>query len=317
MIDAQPADNPADNPFAAGAAFVDGDYLPVHEARLPLLDWGFIKSDCTYDVVGVWDGRFFRLEDHLDRFHASMARLRLASPFGRDEIADVLHHCVRLAGLRESYVEMITTRGLAPAGSRDPRDCENRFYALAIPYVWMVKPERQKVGADLTVASVQRIPPESLDPRIKNFHWGDMVAGLFEAFDRGGETAVLLDRDGNVTEGPGFNLFALVDGRLKTPERGVLEGITRKTVIELAEAAGWPVDVATLPAPELARAEEVFLTSTAGGVMPVARIDGRPVGDGGPGPVTDQLRELYWAAHEDPRYTTPVDYRKARPAMAG
>jgi branched-chain amino acid aminotransferase len=259
----------------------------------------------------VWGGRFFRLDDHVERFHASMERLHLVCPYGRDEIAAVLHDCVRLAGLRESYVEMITTRGLAPAGSRDPRDCENRFYALAIPYVWMVTPERQKVGINLTVSSVQRIPPESLDPRVKNFQWGDMVAGLFEAYGKGGETAVLVDRDANVTEGPGFNLFALIDGCLQTPRRGVLEGITRKTVVELAEAAGWPVEFVTLPAADLARAAEVFLTSTAGGVMPVARIDGRPVGAGRPGPVTQRIRELYWAAHEDPKYTTPVNYREA------
>jgi branched-subunit amino acid aminotransferase/4-amino-4-deoxychorismate lyase len=204
---------------------------------------------------------------------------------------------------------MITTRGLAPSSSRDPRDCENRFYAFAVPYVWLVQPERQKVGIDLSVASVRRTPPESLDPRIKNFQWGDMVAGLFEAYDKGGETTVLLDRDGNVTEGPGFNLFALIGGRLVTPRGGVLEGITRKTIIELAGEAGWPVTLVTLPVADLARAEEVFLTSTAGGVIPVGRIDGRPVGDGRPGPVALRLRELYWAAHEDPKYTTPVDYR--------
>ena len=114
-----PVPQTADEAFAAGAAFIEGDYVPVGEARLPLLDWGFIKSDCTYDVVGVWGGRFFRLDDHLDRFHASMARLHLTCPHGRDEIAAILHDCVRLAGLREAYVEMITTRGLAPAGSRE------------------------------------------------------------------------------------------------------------------------------------------------------------------------------------------------------
>ncbi len=301
----------ADDPFAAGVAFVDGAYQPVGEARLPLLDWGFIKSDCTYDVVGVWGGRFFRLDDHLDRFHASMARLGLACPYRREEIAAVLHECVRLAGLRDAYVEMITTRGLAPAGSRDPRDCENRFYAFAVPYIWLAKPERQEAGINLTVASVRRTPPDSLDPRIKNFQWGDMVAGLFEAYGRGGETAVLPDRDGNVTEGPGFNLFALVGGRLVTPRSGVLEGITRKTVVELAERAGWPVGFVDLPVADLARAEEVFLTSTAGGVIPVGRIDGQPVGDGRPGPVALRLRALYWAAHEDPAYTTPVDYENA------
>ena len=122
---------PVESRFAEGAAFVEGDYVPVGEARLPLLDWGFLKSDCTYDVVGVWGGRFFRLEDHLDRFHASMARLRLVCPYAREEIAAVLHDCVRLAGLRDAYVEMITTRGLAPSGSRDPRDCESRSSILS------------------------------------------------------------------------------------------------------------------------------------------------------------------------------------------
>lgn len=298
----------AANPFADGAAHVEGAFVPVAEARLPLLDWGFLKSDVTYDVVGVWDGRFFRLDRHLERFFASMARLQMTCPYGREEVADILHACVRRAALREAYVEMITTRGLAPAGSRDPRDCENRFYAFAIPYVWIVPPETQKEGIDLTVASVQRIPPEAVDPRVKNFHWGDMVRGLFEAYEKGGQTAVLLDRDGNVTEGPGFNLFALIDGALVTPESGVLEGITRRTVMELAEEAGRPVRCARLPAAELARAEEIFLTSTAGGVMPVARLDGRPVGAGVPGPVSLDLQARYWAAHEDPRYATPVRY---------
>jgi branched-chain amino acid aminotransferase len=114
-----PVPQAADEAFAAGAAFIEGEYLPVGEARLPLLDWGFIKSDCAYDVVGVWGGRFFRLDDHVERFHTSMERLHLVCPNGRYEIAAVLHDCVRLAGLRDSYVEMITTRGLAPAGSRE------------------------------------------------------------------------------------------------------------------------------------------------------------------------------------------------------
>ncbi len=308
MAEAHVAPQSDANPFAAGAAHVDGAFVPVAEARLPLLDWGFLKSDVTYDVVGVWNGRFFRLDRHLDRFRASMARLQMTCPYGREEVAEILHACVARAGLREAYVSMITTRGLAPAGSRDPRDCENRFYAFAIPYVWIVPPEQQKEGIELTVASVQRIPPEAVDPRVKNFHWGDMVRGLLEAYDKGGQTAVLLDRDGNVTEGPGFNLFALIDGRLVTPESGVLEGITRETVMELAEDSGHPVRVAKLPAADLRRAEEVFLTSTAGGVMPVSRLDGRPVGAGVPGPVGLDLQARYWAAHEDPRYAEPVRY---------
>jgi branched-chain amino acid aminotransferase len=296
----------ASSQWSAGAAYVDGGYVPVAEARLPLLDWGFLKSDVTYDVVGVWDGRFFRLDDHLERFFKSIERLRLTCPYTSEEVADILHQCVGLAQLRNAYVEMIATRGLAPAGSRDPRQCRSRFYAFATPYVWIVPPEKQQRGLHVVIGTPQRIPPESLDPRIKNFHWGDLIKGLFEAFDQGADTTILLDRDRNVTEGPGFNVFALVAGELVTPLGGVLEGITRKVVIELAESIGLSVRLRPLAADELVAAEEIFITSTAGGIMPVSRLDGRPVGSGRPGPLTLEIKSLYWAAHQDPRHTTPV-----------
>jgi branched-chain amino acid aminotransferase len=292
MSEAVPA--PGANPYTVG------------EARLPLQDWGFIRSDVTYDVVAVWHGRFFRLEDHLDRFFRGIDKLRMQCPYDRAEVTEILKRCVRLAGLSEAYVEMILTRGLPPAGSRDPRQCQNRFYAFAVPYIWIATPEKQEQGLNLVVSSVPRIAPESVDPTVKNFHWGDMVQALFEAYDRGGETAVLSDGAGNVTEGPGFNLFAWRDGRLITPARGVLMGITRKTVLELAERLNAKVEVGSLSEAELRRADEIFLSSTAGGVMPVTRLDGEPVGDGTPGPFTRRIRELYWQAHDDPAWTTPV-----------
>ena len=121
--------------YAGGAAFVDGRFVPVAEARVPILDWGFLRSDATYDVVHVWRGSFFRLEDHLDRFERGMAKLRMSLPYGREEIRDVLVECVRLSGLRDAYAEIISTRGVPPPGSRDPRECENRFYAFVVPFV--------------------------------------------------------------------------------------------------------------------------------------------------------------------------------------
>lgn len=177
-----------------------------------------------------------------------------------------------------------------------------------MPFVWIVSPEDQDRGISLIVSSVQRIPTQSVDPTVKNFHWGDLVRGQYEAFDRAARTAVLLDANGNVTEEPGFNVFALVNGTLMTPEAGVLEGITRRTVLELAQQHDQPVQACAVPATVLMTAHEVFLTSTAGGVMPVISVDGRQIGDGRPGMVTRRLRELYWAAHDDARYATPVDY---------
>lgn len=293
--------------YADGCAWVDGSYVPIGEASISLLDAGFARSDVTYDVVGVWDRAFFRLDDHLDRFERSWKELHLEPPVDRTQMREILFECVRRSGLREAYVDMILTRG-RPRGSRDPRTYENRFYAYAIPYVWIVDPDDQVVGSHLVVArNTQRIPESSVDPTVKNFHWGDLVRGMYEAYERGGTVVVLPDADGHLTEGPGFNLFAMFDGRLVTPDRGVLEGITRRTVLELAAERGLDARLGVIAADSLAGAEEVFLTSTAGGVMPVVTVDGHDIGDGAPGPVTMQLRDAYWDAHGDPRWATPVD----------
>ena len=294
--------------YADGAAFVEGRFVPVGEARVPVLDWGFLRSDATYDVAHVWRGSFFRLEDHLDRFERGMERLHMSLPFGREEIRDVLVECVRLSGLRDAYAEIICTRGVPPPGSRDPRDCENNFFAFVVPFVWIADPDKQVKGLHAVIGHVQRIQTESLDPTVKNHHWLDLEVGLYEAYERGGETVILVDGDENVVEGPGFNVFAVRDGCIFTPSRGVLEGITRKTVIELGGELGIPLEARPVPADELRAADEVFITSTAGGIIPVTTVDGKPVGSGEPGPVTWRLREAYWDLHRDPRFILPVRY---------
>ncbi len=292
--------------YANGAAFVDGGFVPIAEARVPILDWGFLRSDATYDVAHVWRGSFFRLEDHLDRFGRSMELLRLSLPYGRDEIRDILVQCVRLSGLRDAYAEIICTRGMPRAGSRDPRECENRFYAFVVPFIWIADPDKQERGLHAVIADRQRIAPSSVDPTVKNYHWLDLEVGLLEAYERGGETVILTDADDNVVEGPGFNIFAVLDGTISTPDHGILHGITRRTVIELANEHGIPIEERPVPAASLRRAEEVFLSSTAGGIIPVTTVDDEAIGYGKPGHITLRLREAYWKAHEDPRFSLRV-----------
>lgn len=294
--------------FSDGAAFVDGQFVPIAEAKISLLDWGFLHSDATYDVAHVWKGKFFRLDDHIARFLSGMNKLHLSIPHNRGELQSILVDCVRASGLREAYVEMICTRGLPKSGSRDPRECTNRLFAFAIPFVWIANSEKQKEGLHLIVSRLQRIPPESVDPTVKNYHWLDMVMGLFEAYERGGETTVVVDTHGNLVEGPGFNIFAVKGRTITTPARGVLEGITRRTAIEIAIENGFEVRQCDLSADEARIADEVFVTSTAGGIMPITIIDGRAIGSGIPGSVTQQLQNGYWALHEDPHYTFKIDY---------
>jgi branched-chain amino acid aminotransferase len=307
---AQAEVRPATRRFEAGAAFVDGEYVPIDEARISILDTGFSRSDATYDVVAVWEGAFFRLQDHLERFERSCRELRLEPGQDRQGMGRTLLELVRLTGLRAAYVETICTRGVARAGSRDPRTFENRFFAYAIPYVWLLDPGEIERGMDAIVTrTVRRIPPTSVDPTVKNFHWADLTRGLYEAYDRGARYPILLDHDGNVTEGAGYNLFAVVGERLLTPSSGTLEGITRRTIQEIAEREGIPTESMPLSEDTFRSGTELFATSTAGGVMPIASLDGEPVGDGAIGPVTRRLCDLYWEAHSDPRYITPVDYR--------
>ena len=291
--------------FEGGSVFIDGDWKPLSEAKISLFDWGFTRSDATYDVASVWKGAFFRLDDHLDRFFASLAKLRMSIPYSRAEVRAILHGCVKAGGLDHSYVAMVCTRGVPPRGSRDPRLATNRFYAYALPFVWIAPPDKQRSGIDLHVSNRLRIAPESVDPTIKNYHWIDLVLSLFDAYDRGADTSCVVDAQGNVAEGPGFNVFAVRDGVVRTPNRGVLEGISRRTVIELCATLAIPLRVEALPVADLAGADEVFLSSTGGGVLPIAKVDGRAVRSF-PGPVTRRLQDAYWALHDDPRYRDPV-----------
>jgi branched-chain amino acid aminotransferase len=287
-----------------------GEVVPIAEASIGVNDWGLTRSDITYDVVPVWKGGFFRLEDYLDRFEASMASLRLDVGMSHADIRAALHQMVGRSGLRDSYVAMVASRGvpLIP-GTRDPRTCANHFYAWCVPYIHVVAKDIADAGASVWIAKdVRRIPEDSVNPRAKNYHWGDITQGLFEAKDRGFETVVLLDHDGNVTEGPGFNVFAVKDGRVVTPERGVLHGITRHTVMDICAEMGIETEVRFLPLDELMEADEVFLSTSGGGAVPVTKVDDRIFSNGAPGPVASGIRAAYWEWLERPALRQEIDY---------
>ncbi|MDA0367638.1 MAG: aminotransferase class IV [Proteobacteria bacterium] len=296
------------NPFAEGCAHVAGAFVPISQAGIPIRDFGFLRSDATYDVVHVWDGAFFRLDVHLDRFFRNIERLRMTCPISRETVSEVLIDCVRKSGLRQAYVEAICTRGEPPPQTRNPRDAVNRFFAFAAPFVPYANEDMKRRGLHVVIGSNQRIPPESVDPTIKNYHWHDLTAGLFEAQDRGADNVVLLDRDGNLTEGPGFNVFCVEEGRVLTPRHGVLDGITRRTALELCAALEIPCAETDIPAERFIAADEVFITSTAGGIMAVTRVESRILGNGAPGAVTNRLADAYLALHRDESYLTRVPY---------
>ena len=295
------------HPNREGLAWIEGAFVPLAEARIPLMDQGFLRSDLTYDVPAVWDGRFFRLDDHLDRLDASCAKLRLRIPMARAELRETLVELVARSGIHDAYVELIVTRGLKFV--REYESYENHLYLLVTPFVWTMPLRGQmRGGRAIVTRTVRRTPPGAMDPTVKNLQWGDFVRGWLEAMDRGSVYALLPDGDGNITEGGGYNIFAVKDGALTTPSRGVLEGVTRRTVLELAAAMGIPAALGFLPVEALYHADELFICTTAGGVMPITQLDGQPVAAGEVGPITRKLWEAYWAAHYDPKYSFAVDY---------
>lgn len=293
--------------YPPGLAFINGEYVEIRDAKISVLDWGFLRSDATYDVVHVWNGKFFRLDKHLDRFGRSVEKLRMTLPYSRDEMTEIFRNLVTRSGLENAYVEMILTRGVSPTFSRDPRDAVNNFIAFAIPFGWIANEEQRERGLNVAISRIPRINPDSVDPTVKNYHWMDLVAGMFEAYERDCENVVLVDGAGHVTEGPGFNFFVVKNGVVATPASGVLEGITRGTVLDLCGELQIRTEVRPVSIAEVIEADEVFISSTAGGVMPVTRIDGKAVSDGKPGQLTGRLKETYWLKHDDADWTTPVD----------
>ena len=276
-----------------------GQIIPISEAKISVFDWGLTRSDITYDVVHVWEGAFFRLDDYLDRFHSSMKKLRLDVGLDRSAICSALIDLLATSGLRSAYVSMVASRGtpIVP-GARDPRACKNHFYAWAIPFVWMIPQDVAKRGAHISVGEkARRISPNSVDPTVKNYHWGDMTAALFQALDLGYDTTVLLDEQDQITEGPGFNIFAVIEARVVTPKSGMLAGISRKTVIEICEALGIPCEATDISKDDFLNAEEVFITTTAGGIVPVTRVDARILGNDFMGPTTAKILQTYWDWH--------------------
>ena len=298
-----------------GSAFIDDRYWPIEEARISILDFGFLRADANQDTVSVWEGSFFRLDDHQQRFERNNARLRLICPYTRAERNAILTDCVRRTGLRNAYVQMVMTRGRAPVGDRDIRNCRNRFYVFCLPYVWLAPEEQRERGLHAHISAIQRVPPQTIEPTIKHYQWLDFEMGLLEAYDAGAETVIVVDRNGDVAEGPGFNVFIVERGRLATPASGVLDGMTRRSIMELCPELGIECATGPIPPARVIAADEVFVTTTAGGVIPVTTVDGRPVGGGTPGPLTLRLNGAYWSRRAAGWHATPIDYRA--PAAAG
>lgn len=293
----------------AGIAFFEGRYMLLEEAKISIVDPTVTKSDIVFDVVSATGRVFFRLDDHVDRFESSCDKIRIKVPLSRDEIKRICAECVYRSGFDDACVFMCGTRGLYRSGGvlGDPRDCDNGFYAYAVPYYYVVPRERIETGAHIWIAETRRAPNVAIDQTAKNFNRMDLTKGTLEALDRGADAAVLLSIEGYVTEGPGFNIWIVRGKTLLTPGDNLLEGITRRTVFDLAKEMGIEAKTANLQPKELIEAPEAFLSSTAGGIVPVTRVNDRLLGNGVPGLMTTTIRNRYWERRHAGWHGTSID----------
>jgi branched-chain amino acid aminotransferase len=302
--------------YARGSAFVIDHYCSLDEAAVPVTDLGFTRADAVYDVVTVSRGQFFRMDHHQKRFAASCEKMRLTNPFSVEEERDLLNRLVALTGFKDAYVWWGVTRGGTPADSSkrlDSRSFSNRYYAYVIPYLFINNDAQRQKGINIWVSqSYVRIPPNSVDPRAKNFCSLDLAMSLYEAGDNQAEWSVLTDGKGNLMEAPGSNIFVIKDGVVATPDLGCLEGITRQSAIDLCEEVGMSCEVRNVTAEELFSADEAFMTSSAGGIMPVSRVNGHALSDTpGPGDQVTKIHNLYWTKRWTGWDAIPVDYSVA------
>lgn len=270
--------------------FLNGSFVPEADAGISVLDHGLLYGDGVFETVIARHGNVHRLDAHLDRLLRSLAAIGLAPPHDRTGFGSIIHGTIERNDLRDAYVKLVVTRGTNGTPLLDPAGCTPTVICLARPHTDDDPARRARAERGLTAktTAVRRPSADVLDPRVKSLNYLNLVLARMEARAAGADEALLLDTHGHVCEAPGANVFVVSRGVVCTPDHDILEGVTRATVMDLTPVVERPVDLY-----DVHTADEVFLTSTAIGVLPVVTVDGRTVGSGRPGPVTTGLLDAY------------------------
>jgi branched-chain amino acid aminotransferase len=275
-------------------ASVNGSVVPAEQARVSVLDNGFLFGDAVYETLRTYGGRPFHLDRHLERLRASASRLGFAPAFGDEEFAGRIDVLLARAGNEESYVRMILSRGVGDMSYRFDRVQGPTLVIVAKPFE-PPPPKDYVEGLAVAVVSVRRNHPQALDPAIKSCNLLNNILAVREAQGHGAAEAILLNDSWEVAEGAGTNVFLVRGGQVATPPlaAGILPGITRRVVLDLCRELGITARQEKMDARDLTAADEVFLTSSTREVMPVRSIDGKLVGSGRPGPVQQRILQAY------------------------
>jgi branched-chain amino acid aminotransferase len=268
--------------------------VPEEEARISVFDHGLLYGDGVFEGLRSYSGRVFRLSDHLDRLWASARAICLDIPMSREQMSQAVLDTLAANQLEDGYIRLIVTRGAGTLGL-DPNRCHNPQVIIIADTISLYPKEFYEQGLRIVTAATQRIQTAALSPRIKSLNYLNNIMAKLEGLQAGCVEALMLNHKGEVAECTGDNIFVVRGERMLTPppDAGILEGITRSAVMELAAKEGIDCREATLTRHDLYTAEECFLTGTAAEVIPVVEIDGRPIGEGTPGPITKILKDCF------------------------
>jgi len=274
--------------------YINGKIVDESEAKVSVFDHGFLYGDGVFEGMRAYAGKVFKFGEHLERLYNSAKAIALNIPMSREELAAATEKTMQANQLRDAYIRLVVSRGIGDLGL-DPRKCPKPNVIIITASIELYPEELYENGLEIITGSVRRVNPAALNPRIKSCNYLNNILAKIEGIRAGVLEVLMLNDRGCVAECTGDNVFRVAGRMIETPppDAGILEGVTRNAVMELARASGLAVRERALTLYDLYAAEEVFLTGTAAEIIAVTKIDGRAVGSGKPGPVTADLRAAF------------------------
>jgi branched-chain amino acid aminotransferase len=276
--------------------WIDGKWFDRATATVSVYDHGLLYGDGVFEGIRAYGGRIFRLGAHLDRLYGSAKAIWLDVPMPKADLGRIVGEGMTKSGIKDAYIRLVVTRGVGDLGL-DPRKCAKPSIICITDTIALWSPERYEKGLTALTAATPINHRESLSPRVKSLNYLSHILAKIEGIAAGVDEVIMLDAQGHVAEASGMNLFCVTRGTVRTPPpyAGILRGVTRDTVLEIARDAGYGVEELPLNRYDLYTADEVFLTGTAAEVVGISKLDGRAIGNGAAGPVTRDLATRFRA----------------------
>ena len=276
--------------------YLNGKFVEKKKAVISVFDHGFLYGDGAFEGIRSYDRLVFKLDEHIIRLYETLAALRIDPQLTKKEMEKAIVGTLKKNKLKDAYIRVVVSRGEGDLGL-DPKKCFGKPSVIVITDKITLYPQDfYKKGMAIITAKTRRTNANALDPRLKTLNYLNNILAKIEASDQGYQEAIMLDTSGNVSECTGDNIFIVKGGRLTTPDKNILMGITRRAVLDIAKSERIKTEVRSVTLDKVYKADECFLTGTAAEIIPVVKVDGRTIGNGKPGPLTQKMMTLFHAA---------------------